>query len=217
MESLIWSRKIKPVFFTDIQDEYGNFVNTLKCEYREQSIVNNYIQPNDTVLELGARYGSVSCVINSKLSNRFNQVVVEPDSRVWSALERNKQVNNCSFNILKGFLSSKPRTLIEMNTNGGYGTTSVGVQTSDIPSFSLQEIRATYGLTFNVLVADCEGFLGEFFIENPDFCDSLRLVVFEADYPNKCDYDSIRNMLASKGFKQELEGHQNVWVRIFNV
>jgi FkbM family methyltransferase len=217
MQSLIWSRKIKPVFVTNIRDEYGNFVNTLKYEYPEQSIVNNYIQPNDIVLELGARYGSVSCVINSKLSNKFNQVVVEPDSRVWSALDRNKQANKCGFNIVKGFLSSNPRTLIKMNSNGGYGTTSVGVQTSDISSFSLEEIQKIYGLTFNVLVADCEGFLGEFFIENPDFCNSLRLVIFEADYPDKCDYKSVRMMLSSKGFKKELEGHQNVWVRIFNV
>ena len=51
-----------------------------------------YIKKDDVVLELGARYGSVFCVINSKLSNKNNQVSIEPDSRVWDALEKNKQL-----------------------------------------------------------------------------------------------------------------------------
>ena len=54
-----------------------------------------------------------------------------------------------------------------------------------------------------------------FFDENPDFYDGLRLIIFENDYPNKCNYDKIRNVLISKGFKRILEskrwGGQNVW------
>ena len=59
-----------------------------------------------------------------------------------------------------------------------------------------------YNLNFNVLVADCEGFLEMFFDENPDFYDNLRLIIFEADYPEKCNYNKIRNTLSDKKFNE---------------
>jgi hypothetical protein len=71
--------------------------------------------------------------------------------------------------------------------------------------------------TFNVLVADCEGFLERFFDENPNFYDNL--VIFEADGGNnpdgtpKCDYSKITNTLISKGFEQKNNNSQNVWLR----
>ena len=68
-------------------------VNIKKLEKQEQELAKQYVLEDDVVLELGARYGSVSCTINSKLNNKKNQVVVEPDDRVWDALERNKKTN----------------------------------------------------------------------------------------------------------------------------
>jgi CO/xanthine dehydrogenase FAD-binding subunit len=59
---------------------YGNKIDI-------EHIEKQYILENDIVLELGA------CVINSKLNNKKNQVVVEPNDRVWDALEKNK-INN---------------------------------------------------------------------------------------------------------------------------
>ena len=91
----------------NIQDQHGNPINTAYFEKPEQDLANQYIKEDDVVLELGARYGSVSCVINSKLKCKTNQVVVEPDVRVWDALERNKVVNGCGFHIVKGFVSPK--------------------------------------------------------------------------------------------------------------
>jgi FkbM family methyltransferase len=196
-----------------IYNEKGTLVDTSSVEVQEQRLANAYIQENDVVLELGARYGSVSCIINSKLNCKTNQVVVEPDERVWAALERNKEVNNCNFHILKGFLSGKKLELAEMNSWDGYGTTSVESSNSTIPSMSLDEVKAKYGLNFNVLVADCEGFLETFFDENPTFYDQIRLILFEADCPHKCNYAKIRNTLRSKGFRPILNEFQNVWMK----
>jgi hypothetical protein len=67
--------------------------------------------------------------------------------------------------------------------------------------------------TFNVLVADCEGFLETFLDENPSILDNLRLFMFEADRADKCDYLKIRNLLNEKNFTEVLSGHQNVWIR----
>jgi FkbM family methyltransferase len=197
----------------DIQDQYGNPINTEVYEKEEQVIAERLIEEDDVVLELGARYGSVSCVINKKLNCKTNQVVVEPDDRVWSALERNKKVNDCGFNIVKGFISSKSLGLAVVISDHGYGTTTIH-EPSDIPFYSLDFIRHKYNLTFNVLVADCEGYLEEFLDENPELLDTLRLIHFEADCPHKCDYKKIRNTLEDKGFLEYLRGFQNVWLKI---
>jgi len=98
-----------------IVDLHGNLVNIEHIEKVEQDLANKYILEDDIVLELGARYGSVSCTINSKLKNKYNQVVVEPDERVWNALEKNKNSNNCEFNIVKGFISNKKLDLTNLD------------------------------------------------------------------------------------------------------
>jgi len=197
----------------DIQDEKGQIVNIFRVETTEQDLARKFIESGDCVFELGGRYGSVSCIINSKLACKTNHVVVEPDVRVQGALERNKIVNDCEFHIVKGFVSEKKFNLTEIDSYDGYGATSVEDKTSTIPSYTLSEIKNTYNLKFNVLVADCEGFLEIFFDENPDFYDDLRLIIFEADYPNKCNYEKIRNTLRNKGFTMLLEEHQNVWIK----
>ena len=198
----------------NIVDLFGNKVDIQNIEKPEQDLVNEYILENDVVLELGARYGSVSCIINSKLNNKKNQVVVEPDDRVWDALEKNKNSNNCEFNIVKGFISNKKLGLTNLNVYlGGYGATFIENNDTTIPSYSLEEITNTFNLNFNVLVADCEGFLEVFFDENPSLYDNLRLIIFEADYCEKCNYDKIKNKLIEKNFYKILEGHQNVWIK----
>jgi FkbM family methyltransferase len=198
----------------NIVDMHGNKVDTEHMEKHEQELANQYVLGNDVVLELGARYGSVSCTINSKLNDKNNQVVVEPDDRVWNALEQNRNSNNCEFNIVKGFISNKKLDLTNLdNWYGGYGATFIESNDTKIPSYSLDEITNKYNLKFNVLVADCEGFLEVFFDENPNFYDNLRLIIFEADYPEKCNYDKIENKLIEKNFKKILKGHQNVWMK----
>lgn len=198
----------------DIRDCFGNAVDIFYREKEEQDLANEYILPDDIVLELGARYGSVSCIINSKLSNKTNQVVVEPDSRVWDALENNKIRNNCDFHIIKGFISNKKLDLTNLDDwFGGYGSTFIENENTKIPSFTMQNIDKMYNLSFNVLVADCEGFLEVFFDENPWFYDNLRLIIFEEDYPEKCNYAKIKHTLHEKGFIKLVETHQNVWIK----
>ena len=97
---------------------------------------------------------------------------------------------------------------------GGYGSTFIENKDTKISSFTLDHVREKYKLNFNVLVADCEGFLEVFFDENPGFYDNLRFIMFEADYREKCNYDKIKNTLREKGFIKLLEGHQNVWINL---
>ena len=123
-----------------IYDQNNNLVNTNELEKPEQDLAKKYIKKDDVVLELGARYGSVSCVINSKLSNINNQVSVEPDRRVWDALEKNKKINNCGFNIIKGFIGEEKMDLTNLDDwYGGYGSTFIYNENSKIPSYTLKK------------------------------------------------------------------------------
>jgi FkbM family methyltransferase len=183
-------------------DENGNKINHLIKERKEQILCNEFITPDCVVLELGARYGSSSCVANCILANKTNQVSVEPDSRVWAALERNRDLNGCLFHIHKGFVSNKPRVLVNLDSWGGYAASSVVSEASDIQSISLKELEAKYSLKFDTLIADCEGFLETFFDENPDFYKQMKLFIFEKDYPKECNYNKIKQNLIKHNFKQ---------------
>jgi FkbM family methyltransferase len=194
-------------------DEKGEKIKHLIVERKEQILADKYIKPDSVVLELGARYGTVSCVINKKLKNKKNQVVVEPDSRVWGALEENKKRNDCHFHIIKGFVSNKKLALTDEDFWRGYGTKSKEDPSSKIPSFTLAEIEKKYGLHFNTLVADCEGFLCDFFEENPHFYDQLELIIFEKDNPKMCNYNKIKKTLEEKGFKQLVSLFREAWRR----
>jgi len=191
-------------------DENNNIIDNNSIEKPEQDLVNSYILEDDIVLELGARYGTVSCTINKKLNNKYNQISVEPDDNVWVALELNKIKNNCNFNIVKGFISNKKLNL----ALNGYGSTFVFDEETKIPSYSLNEVKNKYKINnFTALVADCEGFLDEFLDENQGLYESLRIIIFEADYEDKCNYNKIKQHLFNNNFIKIIEGHQNVWIK----
>lgn len=209
------TKKLKKQSWRDLEyyDEHGVKIKHLITERKEQILADKYIKPDDVVLELGARYGTVSCVINKKLKNKHNQVVVEPDNRVWQPLEDNMKRNNCDFHIIKGFISNKKMKLTDKDFWRGYGTSSEEDPSSKIPSYTLDEIQKKYKLNFNVLVADCEGFLCQFLEENPGFLDQLRLIIFEKDNPKICNYNGIKKQLEEKKFKQLVPLFREAWRR----
>ena len=177
-------------------DENNNIINHELIEKDEQDIANQYIDPDNVVLELGARYGTVSCVINKLLNNKTNQVVVEPDEKVWNALENNKIQNNCEFHIVKGFVSNKTFSL----SDASYGSSASESEDTQIKSYSLQDIEAQYNLKFDTLVVDCEGCLEIFFDDYPHMYSQLKNITFEEDYVDKCNYDKIKKKLEEHGF-----------------
>ena len=194
-------------------NENNQIINHIELEREEQILAETYIKYSHIVLELGARYGTVSHIINSKIENKNNQVSVEPDYKVWSAIENNKKINNSQYNILKGFISNRKLSLMENEFANNYGIFSVEDVNSTIPSYTLDEVEKMYKLKFNVLVADCEGYLESFFDENPYFYDQLVLIIYEADRSDICNYKKINNNLISKNFINIVDGFQNVWCK----
>lgn len=203
------------IFNFTIKNEYNQIINIFDKEFEldEQNIARKYIDKDDCVLELGARYGSVSCITNSKLKNKYNHVVVEPDKRVWKALENNKINNNCKFYIIKGFISNIKLNLTNKNAyHNGYASTQIIDENSDIKSYTIKDIISKYKLKFNVLFADCEGCLQLFVEENLDFIKNLRMIIFEKDYPEKTNYNYIINILKKFKFICIKKGFHQIWL-----
>ena len=194
-------------------DEHGKKIHHLQTEREEQILAETYVLSSDCVLELGARYGTVSCATNAVLSCKTDHVVVEPDARVWNALESNKIRNKMNFQIIKGFCSTQSLGLHDLDNYRGYGTRSCKVEQSDIPSFTLEALESLVSKPFNCLIADCEGYLETFLDENPTLLPRLRCIIFEKDCPKECDYNKIKQRLAELGFEQKVKLFREVWIK----
>ena len=180
----------------------NNIINHKILERTEQILAQKYITEDDIVLELGARYGTVSCSINNILKNKKNQLVVDPDARIINALNLNKINHGCVFEIYNGIITSENFKLFGEWRN--YGVTTIKADNSDtniITHITLKDLIDKYNLNFNTLFADCEGFLEQFICENINIISTFNKIIYEKDYQDKCDYEKIKNILLNFGFK----------------
>lgn len=195
----------------EFYNEKGERINTHVKEWIEQRDAALYIRPNDVVLELGARYGTVTSVINRKLINKAMHVAVEPDKRVLNALKTNLARSQSYPWIFQGFVSNSPQRLENVNFWDGYGANSAPGN-SDAPYANVAQLESRIGARFTALVADCEGCLENVLNENPTLMESLNVLLFEAD--GNCNYTSIRNNLLLANMTEVRRGFHNVWVRV---
>lgn len=192
-------------------DENGQPFNYEWTEREEQLIVEKIITDDCVVLELGARYGTVSCRINRKLKDPTKQVSVEPDPAIWTALEKNRELNKCKFFVLKGVVSRTPLKFVV--TDNPYANCTEKADDGGVNRLTIEELESLCNLKFNTLIADCEGFLEQFFDENPHMYEQLCIVFYEKDYPDKCNYNKIEDNLKKHGFTCELSGFHSVWIK----
>lgn len=201
-------------------NEKGGKINTLVEEIDEQTDAANFIKEDDVVLEVGARYGTVSNVINTILKNKKNHVAVEPDITVIDALKKNRDNHHCDYHIFNGYISNKKKKIVYAN----YGTTLENYnplldagKENTIEYLSYQDFKKKYNLKFNVLVVDCEGCMQELIDDIGDDIKNYDKVFFEKDYPNKTNYKYIREILLENNFKIVKYGFRPVYIKDNNL
>ncbi len=192
-ESLIMPDELENITY---YDESNNIINHKTTERTEQNMAYEFIEPNDIVLELGGRYGTVSNSINHKLNNKTNHVVVEPDSLVIPALTKNRQ--NYQYYIENSYISNKNKKII----GESYGKMMIDSD-ENTNKITYSEFKTKYPLQFNVLVADCEGCICEFLDIMGDDINNINKIFFEADQPHMCDYKEVIKKLNALGFKEK--------------
>ena len=197
-------RKKCETFITEDIDNYkyynekNELINHKELERDEQEQAYKYIESNDVVLELGGRYGTVSAVINYKLENKKNHVVVEPDENIVPTLIKNRELNNSGYYILSKVISNSNKKKIESGYSTHYVDSNDNDKTNNIISY--EDFKKQFPLDFNVIVADCEGCLAEFIKMMGDDFYKINKVIFEADMAQLCNYDEIIQILLNNGF-----------------
>ena len=193
-------------------------------------LINKYVKSDMKVLELGARYGTVSVCLDYILDNPVEQLLcVDPDSKIMACLHKNKERNNCTFNIFNGAISKKE---LYVCYNGCGWETKTYIEpprhllSEKIECLSLEEIHKKYNIDFDCLLADCEGFLLEFIRENGEFFDNLKCVIYEEDCGENhpinntfINYSEVEQFLISKGFalqetyRDKIGLDNKIWLR----
>jgi len=200
-------------------NEHGDVIDHTNLEVTEQKQCAEYIRPHHRVLELGARYGTVSCVINRLIDDKTQHVAVEPDPVVLGALKQNRDAHGCQFHIVDGVITPCNMylsTFYHLNQECAYGNFSQPVGRpayANVKNFTLDEIKQKYNIEFNCLVADCEGFLEQFLKENPDFVNGIDTAIVEYDGPERCNYDYVKKVFVDSGLRCVVEGVHAVWTR----
>lgn len=203
---------------------------SLSVEEGSRYLINKYVKPDMKVLELGARYGTVSVCLDYLLDNPKEQLLcVDPDSTIKHCLNKNKEANNCTFNIFNGAIS-KNKLFVCYNGCGWETKTYIippsHLNSEEIETHSIEDIQKIYNIDFNCLLADCEGFLLEFIKENESFFDKLVCVIYEEDcsinHPinnTYINYTEVETFLLSKGFilkenyKDKIGLDNKVWIK----
>lgn len=195
-------------------DESLNEIDTSKYETTEQWIADTFISPDAVVLELGGRYGVVSVHINKRLNTTKNHLVVEPDKNVFTQMFRNLIHHNCNPHVFNGVISKKPLFFQQNGTASLAREDKCSCDAYIVPNKSLEQLIYETGLKFDTLVADCEGCLEKFIDENIEYLDKFKMITFEEDCHDYCDYDKIKRILGEHQFVCIRPGGHSVWKRI---
>jgi FkbM family methyltransferase len=190
-------------------------------EEQEQQDIRQYLSKTAKVLEIGGRFGVVSCVINSLLENKSHHIVVEPDQTVWAALRQNQESTHSQFHIVEGAISSAP--IAWSNPSAHVGERGCGSIfricneknecQSVIPTYTFHEIITKFGFVPDTLVIDCEGAFVEFFRDFPEMLDDTKQIFIEWDALNPQNNTLYRNFILKNGFEEIKGGFHSVYVK----
>lgn len=199
-------------------DEYRVEINSKDLERTEQIIADKFILPDMTVLELGGRYGMVSSIINSRLNDGSRHVVVEPDPDVIPALLRNRLIHGSNYSLFQGVITRE--RISQLLAKDGYASSisrpveDVGkLQGVYVATTTVEALETQYGLCFDTLIADIEGGMETFVRQNVDMFSRMRLVSYEKDFGNYCDYDYVKEIMESAGLTLMHNNFHMIWYR----
>lgn len=159
--------------------KHGNF----REEFPEQLMSIQFIKPNAVVLEIGGNVGRNSCIIAKILEpNSRNLLVLESDPSNAELLRENREVNGLSFHI-EAFALSRAR-LQQKNWDTKPIDSSVGLLQGwkEVNTITWSQLKQKYQLSFDTLVADCEGALYYILLEEPSLLNGMHTLIMENDY-----------------------------------
>jgi len=149
-------------------------------EAEERELIRKFVRPEDSVLEVGACLGIVSCVTNKLLRDNRRHVVVEGNPLCIPAIHRNRQLNQCGFLVENCALSNETEVTFYLHPVYIVGGTTQRESNRPVrvPGKSLAELDARYG-PFSVLIMDVEGAELETLQPAAELLKKYRVVIIE--------------------------------------
>lgn len=172
------------------------FRGALQCgmEWDEWMLARALIDRESTVLELGARFGTTSCMLANLTGNSGRVFSAEPDESVHADLLHNLNAHHCNVHVLRGSVSTTPLafgTHNKLDSEGNYGTRFFRVgQNSLTPANSgalphympFRDVELYMGRRIDTLLIDCEGCIGSFLDGQEELLDRIDLILLEEDW-----------------------------------
>ena len=124
-------------------------------------MISRFLNPKLPVVEFGGCIGVVSCFTNRLLEDPQQHVVIEAQPFLIETLEKNRNQNGCSFEIINAAVAYgsefvdfwiNPTSFIGNSIKAGKGGKTVKVAAT-----SLKQIIDNYGFDRITLIADIEG------------------------------------------------------------
>ena len=186
-------------------------------EAEERELIRNFLSPTDTVLELGACLGIVSCVTNKLLADKNRHVVVEGNPFCIPTIHRNRALNQAGFLVENAAVSNAQEVTFYLHPVYVVGGTTqrTSARPVRVPARSLAELENRHG-PFTTLIMDIEGAELEIFSVSAEILKRYRLVIVElhAWAIGEAGVENCREILAAAGlrFKQRA-GITEAWQR----
>ena len=160
-----------------IQLTCGNMLS----EYPEQQLAMKYINENSKVLEIGSNIGLNSIIISKILNDDKNLVTLECDLTHIDNLTSNRNINSLNFNIEPSALSSIPLARRGWHT---FPITDniIPENCIKVNTITYEDLVKKYNISFDTIVADCEGALFYILKDMPYILNNINLIIVENDY-----------------------------------
>lgn len=184
-----------------LTDTRGVEIRNTNHEAHEQFVVHRFLQPTDTVLELGGGIGTNSVQINLTLRGaaKARHHVFEPQEELVHLIRRNGAAHRCRFTVVHGVLSKTQGMRVPCYTPDRnkwiFVRACADAEGPRVPSVSDPPVLPT------AIVADCEGCLLQVLRDFPQLLERIRMVYFENDGGREVLL-GIRQLLEQRGMCQ---------------
>ena len=157
---------------------------------------------DSVVLEVGSRYGTMSCTIAKRQKYSGLRVSVEPDRRAFDKfLQVNARANRCAGVNVHGVVSASRAAF---TSGAGYGGAATSAVHGAIPGYNITALQSRLAARrpFTALFLDCEGCTLAFLNEHAAFLrhPSLERVFIELDQ-NQAELAKVLRRLCAYGFE----------------
>jgi FkbM family methyltransferase len=149
-------------------------------EAEERELIRKFIRKDDSVLEVGACLGIVSCVTNKLLGDNTRHVVVEGNPFCIPAIHRNREINQCGFLVENCALSNQADVTFYLHPTYIVGGTVQRKSSRPVrvPGRTLKELDERHG-PFSALVMDIEGAELDALVPAAEILKNYRAVIIE--------------------------------------